>query len=86
MNGVAVEAGVGFEVGTPALVVEGPYYEPLAVYPGRAYDISPDGQQFLMLKERAAPGSDADDPFAGLTQIHVVQNWFQELLERVPVP
>ena len=28
----------------------------------------------------------SDDPFAGLTQIHVVLNWHQELLERVPVP
>ena len=27
-----------------------------------------------------------DDPLAGLTQIHVVQNWFEELKTRVPVP
>ena len=79
---VNVETAGGFTPGTPALVVEGQYFRSV----NRAYDISPDGQQFLMLKERAAPGSDADDPFAGLTQIHVVQNWFQELLERVPVP
>ena len=52
----------------------------------RTYDIAPDGQRFLMVKEGSAAGSDADDPFAGLTQIHVVQNWTQELLERVPVP
>ncbi len=25
-----------------------------------------------------------DDPFAGLTQIVVVQNWFEELQARVP--
>ncbi len=37
-----------------------------------------------MIKEGMA--SDPDDPFAGLTQIVVVQNWHQELLERVPVP
>ena len=37
-----------------------------------------------MLKEIVT--SDPDDPFAGLTQIHVVLNWTQELLERVPVP
>ena len=32
-----------------------------------------------MLKEDSA-----DDPFAGLTQIHVVLNWFEELQARVP--
>ena len=37
-----------------------------------------------MLKH-ASPAN-ADDPFAGLTQIVVVLNWHQELLERVPVP
>jgi hypothetical protein len=31
-------------------------------------------------------GSSAEDPYAGLTRIHVVQNWHQELLERVPIP
>ncbi len=35
-----------------------------------------------MLKE-GGPAS-ADDPFAGLTQIHVVQNFFEELEARVP--
>ena len=33
-----------------------------------------------------AGGTTDDDPFAGPTQIIVVQNWHQELLERVPVP
>ena len=51
---------------------------------GRTYDIAPDGQRFLMIKEGVA--ADPDDPFAGLTQIHGVLNWTQELLERVPVP
>ena len=27
---------------------------------------------------------DADDPFAGLSQIHVGLNWFEELQARVP--
>ena len=33
---------------------------------------------------KAGGAADADDPFAGLTQIHVVTNWFQELKARVP--
>ena len=51
---------------------------------GPTYDVAPDAQRFLMLKLGAR--GDADDPFAGLSQIHFVLNWTQELLERVPVP
>ena len=40
------------------------------------------GQRFLMLKEGGT--ATADDPVAGLTQIHVVQNWFEELKARAP--
>ena len=40
---------------------------------GRMYDISPDGKRFLMVKL-----SSEDD-------LHVVLNWTQELLERVPI-
>jgi serine/threonine-protein kinase len=78
--GISVETESAFARGPPAPVIEGQYY---AGRVGRAYDIAPDGQRFLMIKEGVAA---ADDPFAGLTQIHVVLNWYQELLERVPVP
>ena len=50
--------------------------------PGRNYDISPDGQRFLMIKEGAPV--DTNDPFAGLTRIHVVLNWTEELKRLVP--
>jgi hypothetical protein len=36
-----------------------------------------------MIKEGAS--STDEDPYAGLTRIIVVQNWFQELEARVPV-
>ena len=68
--GVTVENNASFEAGTPGLVVEGPH---LGTLDGRSYDISPDGQRFLMIRD-SAPG-ETDDPFAGLTQIVVVQNW-----------
>ena len=84
VTGVTVETATGFAVGTPRLVVEGSYYAPSDATSGRTYDIAPDGQQFLMIREGVIVN--ADDPFAGLTQIHIVQNWTQELLERVPVP
>jgi hypothetical protein len=40
------------------------------------YDVSPDGQRFLMIK----PSEQA----TSLTQIVVVQNWFEELKQKVP--
>ncbi len=73
-----------FSAGTPQLLIQGAYYGTVGGFTGRTYDISPDGQRFLMLKEGAS--LNADDPFAGLTQIHVVQNWFEELRARVPTP
>ena len=42
----------------------------------RSFDISPDGQRFLMMKDAR---STDDDPYAGLAQMIVVQNWFQQL-------
>jgi|TARA_B100001964_G_scaffold179121_1_gene197665 hypothetical protein len=68
-------------VGNPERVFEGQYY--FSDF-GRQYDVAPDGQRFLMLKNAAI--ADTDDPFAGLTQIVVVQNWFEKLKARVPVP
>jgi len=41
------------------------------------YDVSRDGQRFLMIKPNEQQGQTA-------TQIHVVLNWFEELKRRVP--
>jgi serine/threonine-protein kinase len=64
-----------FAVGKPHTLFEGPYVQ--AVLPIFNYDVSPDGQRFLMIKpveqEHAAP-----------SQINVVLNWFEELKRRVP--
>jgi hypothetical protein len=46
---------------------------------GRTYDVSPDGQGFLMIKE----GGGADQTVAP-TQIVVIQNWVEELKRLVP--
>jgi eukaryotic-like serine/threonine-protein kinase len=43
---------------------------------GRTYDVSSDGQRFLVLE--AAP-SVSDDPFAGMSRIDVVLDWGREL-------
>ena len=43
--------------------------------PGPAYDVSHDGERFLMIR---LPVSDPE------TEIVVVQNWFEELTRLVP--
>ena len=72
-----------FRAGDPSVLFETQYSFARST---RTYDLAPDGERFLMVKEGAATADDADDPFAGLERIHVVLNWTQELLERVPVP
>ena len=47
----------------------------------RTYDVAPDGR-FLMIKADAA----TEDASAPQAQIILIQNWFQELTERVPIP
>ena len=69
-----------FNPGNPDLLFEAGHL--LAISGGvRAFDISPDGQRFLMLTQGSAGDSTAVD-----SQINVVLNWSQELLELVPVP
>jgi hypothetical protein len=46
---------------------------------GRMYDVSADGQRFLVIKE--TPGADESPPSA---RIILVQNWFEELKRLVP--
>ena len=58
------------------LVKEG--YVTIPSWWGRSYDISPDGQRFLMIKEGGADGT------AALASLIVVQNWFEELKRFVP--
>jgi hypothetical protein len=73
MMAVDISTQPGFPGGSPRTLFEGPYT--LSRSPIAAYDVSPDGQRFLMLKpfEQAAP-----------TQINVVQYWFEEVKRRVP--
>jgi len=70
---VEVQSEPAFTSGRPQLVFEGPYVLGTSV---ANYDISPDGQRFLMIKEE---GGQQD-------QINVVLNWFEELKRLVPTP
>jgi Tol biopolymer transport system component/predicted Ser/Thr protein kinase len=74
MMAVDIATQPGFAAGKPRMLFEGRYE--VAPFPVDNYDISPDGQRFLMLK----PVEQA----AGPTQINVVLNWFEELKQKVP--
>jgi Tol biopolymer transport system component/predicted Ser/Thr protein kinase len=73
MMAVDVTTEGTFSVGKPKVLFEGTYVLTPRSFPD--YDVSPDGQRFLMLKaaEQATP-----------TQINVVLNWFEELKQKVP--
>jgi Tol biopolymer transport system component len=63
--------------GTPEVLFEGSYVSTHSLSSGvQYYDISPDGQRFLMMKEGELP--------ADQSQIYVILNWFEELKRLVP--
>ena len=75
---VPVETDPTFNAGDPEVLFEQQYVFALSY---RTYDLAPDGQRFLMVKEAAA-GDDAEGPVA---QIILVENWFEELRRLVPI-
>jgi len=70
--------GPAFTAGNPVKLLDGRYY--VGAPPNRAYDVSPDGQRFLMIKDSATsdPTQNAAPP-----SLVVVLNWFEELKTRV---
>ncbi len=74
---VGVERGTRWTVTTPTTIVKAGIATGLAASPGRIYDISPDGQRFLVLKP-------ASDPDTQSPQLIVVQHFDQELKRILP--
>jgi Tol biopolymer transport system component len=70
---VPIELDPTFTQGTPEVMFEGNY---ILENGGPNYDVSPDGERFLMI--RSAANRSATE------QIVVVQNWFEELERLVP--
>ena len=68
MLAVNVETEPAFTAGKPRLLFEGRY--------AGEYDVSPDGQHFVMIRTEYASSP---------TEIRVVLNWFDELERLVPV-
>ena len=77
LMGVGVARGPSWAATTPTLVVKEGYFTNLNWW-GRSYDISPDGQRFLMIKEGGAAAT------AAPASIIVVQHWVEELKRLVP--
>jgi hypothetical protein len=74
-----VKPGATFEPGTPEKVVDDLYTMFVPGASGRMYDVSADGQRFLVIKE--IRGADERPPSA---RFILVQNWFEELKRLVP--
>jgi len=72
---VDVESGPGFSTGKPRLLFEHSGYASWGAI--RGWDISPDGKRFLMVK----PEERKLEP---VTELTLVQNWFEELKRLCP--
>jgi len=77
MMAVDVTTQPSFSAGKPKMLFEGRYGPPGAGGTFPHYDVSPDGQRFLMLKP-------VEQVQAAPTQINVVLNWTEELKRLVP--
>jgi hypothetical protein len=80
MMAVDITTQPSFSLGKPRMLFVGTYVSTLNLFPNSVpnYDISPDGQRFLMLKPSEQTSS------SSLTQIVVVENWLEELKQKVP--
>jgi eukaryotic-like serine/threonine-protein kinase len=75
MMAVEIRTQPSFASGSPRMLFDVGKYMPATgpySYPFPNYDLSPDGQRFLMVTRESKP------------QINVVLNWFEELKRRVP--
>ena len=70
---VTIETNPSLQVGAPRLLFEGSCARPgLSFFPAN-YDVTPDGQRFVMVPEKRI-----------LNQLQVIVNWFEELKRLVP--
>jgi serine/threonine-protein kinase len=76
---MGVERASSWAATTPTMLVKEGYFTTPGGNPGRTYDVSPDSQRFLMIKEGGG-----SDQTAAPSQIIVVQHWTEELKRLVP--
>ena len=70
---VPIATESGFRAGKPRVLLTGNYS---MRFPQASYDISPDGERFLMIKQEGGR--------KGRSEIRVILNWFEELERLVP--
>jgi Tol biopolymer transport system component len=75
MMAVHIDTTNGFESGEPRVLFLG-RFGPTA--PIRSYDVTADGQRFIMTKTEP-------NPVNPVTSVHIVLNWLEELKARVPI-
>ena len=83
MIALAVKGGQQFSFAPPVLVFDRPYFhfdDPTGLTFAGSYDVAADGR-FLMIPEA---GGDPNRAAAPATGIVVVQNWVEEIKQRVP--
>jgi serine/threonine-protein kinase len=79
MMSVEIETKPKLRFEKPIVLFRGRFAaSPSGPQPGIGYDISLDGKRFLMLQSAS--------PQSGATEVRVVQDWFEELRRRAPVP
>ena len=66
--------------GNPTPLFSAPYRAWSGFDRGHSFDLATDGERFLMIKEGPGSGSTAS-----VTPIIYVQNWIEELKERLPL-
>jgi len=71
---VPIETATAISIGKARKLLDGRYFFGDVFFPGRTYDLSPDGKRFLMIKQAAQNGGDASN-----SQLVVVLNWTDEL-------
>ncbi len=78
---VSVKTDPGFSLKTAKILFRRAYFSPGPIEDvGSPWDISPDGKQFLMIKESESATLTGEQP----RKINIVLNWFEELKQRVP--
>ena len=70
--------GDAWSAGTPTKLFDGHYYDGAGTNVSWQYDVTADGQRFLMIKDSGG------DQAAAPQNLIVVQNWFEELKRLVP--
>ena len=79
---VALDTNDSVKASSPEVLFDNPEYVLTRTWNRRAFDLSPDGKRFLMVKRIAE--SDSDSNSASKPEIRVFLNWTEELERLVP--